>query len=440
MATVRYFLRSSKTNSIIQISFSISKKVYPRVSTGLSINSKDWSKTTNLPKTNNAENKNIVTKLKSLSVFIETEYNNDYTKGVIFSNSWLKSKVDDFFERKDPETDDSIFLNYLKTYLKYREMDTHTKKATDKKIEDAGKKFEEFQQYKKKKYLIEEIDAKTMLEFKDWAMNKRDRRLAESTTQRLLKNIKTVLMDAYKNDKPVSRQIVKMSIPSAKSISVYLDFDELKQVKNMPIVGNENLKHARDWFIIGCYTGQRISDLMRMNKKMICTKTDIKGEEFKFIELTQEKTGSRVTIPLMDEVEEILNKYNGDFPPVFSSDKSSNDTLFNRYIKKVCKLAGINEIVKGLVFNEEENRNEIKDTEKYNLISSHTCRRSFATNFYGNPKLPTPIIMAITGHKTGKTFSDYIKKDPADYVISSASVFKELSKERKEKENQRNTI
>jgi len=214
----------------------------------------------------------------------------------------------------------------------------------------------------------------------------------------------------------------------------------LKQVKNMPIVGNENLKHARDWFIIGCYTGQRISDLMRMNKKMICTKTDIEGEEFKFIELTQEKTGSRVTIPLMDEVEEILNKYNGDFPPVFSSDKSSNDTLFNRYIKKVCKLAGINEIVKGLVFNEEENRNEIKDTEKYNLISSHTCRRSFATNFYGNPKLPTPIIMAITGHKTEKTFLDYIKKDPADYVISSASVFKELSKERKEKENQRNTI
>ena len=142
----------------------------------------------------------------------------------------------------------------------------------------------------------------------------------------------------------------------------------------------------------------------------------------------------------MDEVEKILEKYNGDFPPVFSSDKSSNDTLFNRYIKKVCKLAGINEIVKGLVFNEEENRNEIKDTEKYNLISSHTCRRSFATNFYGNPKLPTPIIMAITGHKTEKTFFDYIKKDPADYVISSARVFKELSKERKEKENQRNTI
>ena len=48
--------------------------------------------------------------------------------------------------------------------------------------------------------------------------------------------------------------------------------------------------------------------------------------------------------------------------------------------------------------------------------------------------------MAITGHKTEKTFFDYIKKDPADYVISSANIFKELSKERKEKENQRNTI
>lgn len=440
MATVRYFLRSSKTNSIIQISFSISKKVYPRVSTGLSINAKDWNKEKNLPKNNTAENKSIVTKLKSLSVFIEAEYNNDHTKGIIFSNSWLKSKVNDFFERKDTETDDNIFLNYLKTYLKYREMDTSTKKTTDKKIEEAGKKFEEFQQYKKKKYLIEEIDAKIMLEFKDWAMTKKNRRLAESTTQRLLKNIKTVLMDAYKNDKSVSRQIIKMSIPSAKSISVYLNFDELKRVKNTPIVGNENLKYARDWFIIGCYTGQRISDLMRMNKKMICTKTNIEGNQFKFIELTQEKTGKRVTIPLMDEVDDILKRYKGNFPPVFSSDKSSNDTLFNRYIKKVCKLAGINEIVKGMVFNKEKNRNEIKDTEKYNLISSHTCRRSFATNFYGNPKLPTPIIMAITGHKTEKTFLDYIKKDPADHVISSASVFKELSKERKEKENQRNTI
>lgn len=100
MPTVRYFLRSSKTNSVIQIGFSISKGVYPRVSTGLSINSKDWSSTTNLPKNNNAENKSIATQLKSLSVYIETEYNNDYTKGVIFSNSWLKSKVDVFLDAK----------------------------------------------------------------------------------------------------------------------------------------------------------------------------------------------------------------------------------------------------------------------------------------------------------------------------------------------------
>jgi integrase len=45
---------------------------------------------------------------------------------------------------------------------------------------------------------------------------------------------------------------------------------------------------------------------------------------------------------------------------------------------------------------------------KYQLISTHTARRSFATNQY-KAGVPSITIMAITGHKTEKVFLNYIK-------------------------------
>ncbi|WP_407498221.1 tyrosine-type recombinase/integrase [Elizabethkingia anophelis] len=423
MATVKYYLRSKSKDSIIQIQLSISKTLKMRNSTGLIINSTDWNDKTSLPKQNNAQNKNLITKLNDLKSFVLKKYNNDLSEGILFDTYWLKNKINAFFERVDIHTDDNIVINYMAYYNDLRKL-TKTKKTSDHKFLMLLKKFTSFQQFQKKIYTIPEIDKKVILEFNNWLTE--ENKLMESTAQTTLKNLKTVLLDARNNGKTIHHQINSFSIENKPAFKVFLNFQEIEQIKQARIIGND-LIHARDWLIIGCYTGQRVSDLLRMNKNQIYTRTDSEGESFRFIELVQEKTGKQVIIPLHDEVENILKKYNGNFPPTFRGTTFNSDvTLFNYHIKKVCELAEINTKVKGKVFNDELKRNEIKETEKHHLISSHICRRSFATNFYGDKRFTTPQIMAITGHSTETVFLSYIGKTSADHALNTAKTFKEI--------------
>ena len=92
----------------------------------------------------------------------------------------------------------------------------------------------------------------------------------------------------------------------------------------------------------------------------------------------------------------------------------------------MCEIAGIHDIVKGKVYNEHKKKNEIVEIEKCYLVSSHVCRRSFATNFYGNKMFTTPQLMAISGHKTETMFLQYIGKTKDDWAMQTAKTFKEL--------------
>ncbi|WP_165439479.1 tyrosine-type recombinase/integrase [Chryseobacterium phocaeense] len=400
-----------------------------RNSTGLIINYTDWSDKTSLPKQNSPHTKNLTSQLNGLRVYVLNEYNNDLSRGALFDKYWLKGKINHFFERTDHEsTNDNILVNYLKAYRELRKLDTKTTEKTDNQYYNLLDKFSRFQKFKKRTYLLSDIDKKTMLEFNSWLMAEGG--LMESTARGNLKNLKTVLLDARDNGKTIHHQINGFVIENKPALKVFLNFQEIEQIKSAPILG-EDLQHARDWLIIGCYTGQRVSDLLGMNKTRIFTKTNSEGESFRFIELTQIKTGKHVTIPLHDEVEEILQKYNGDFPPLFrGTTHDSNAAKFNLHLKKVCELAGLNAIMKGKVFNDELKRNELKETEKYNLISSHICRRSFATNFYGDKRFTTPQIMAITGHSTETTFLSYIGKTSSDHALQTAKTFREISQQK----------
>ncbi|ASE62562.1 hypothetical protein CEQ15_14195 [Chryseobacterium indologenes] len=427
MATVKYYLRSKTKDSIIQIQLSVSKNLKMRNSTGLIINFSDWSERTSLPKQNNPDNKNLASQLNELKNFILKQFNNDLSTGVIFDSFWLKNKINIFFDRVDIKENDNVVINYMTQYNELRKF-AKTKDGTDYQYADLKQKFSNFQKSQRKTYTFLEVDKRIMFEFNKWLIE--EGKLMESTAQRTLRNLKTVLLDARDNGKVINHQINNFSIENIPAIKIFLTIQEIEKVKKTLIIGKD-LSYARDWLIIGCYTGQRVADLLNINKSKIFVKTDSDGNGFRFIELIQTKTGKHVTIPIHDEVEEILKKYNDDFPPIFSNrNTKANTALFNYYIKKVCKLADINNMVKGKVFNEELKRNEIKETEKYNLVSSHICRRSFATNFYGDKRFTTPQIMAITGHKTETTFLQYIGKTSSDHALNTAKTFREISQQK----------
>ena len=167
---------------------------------------------------------------------------------------------------------------------------------------------------------------------------------------------------------------------------------------------DERLRIGRDWLLIGCYTGQRISDFIRMEKSMINT---IKGREY--IILTQEKTSTNVVIPLHQEVKEILSRYKGNFPPRRGGSLNNDTAILNKQIRTLCKLAGIDRKERGRIYDPKQGRYIYGEYPLCQIASSHICRRSFASNHYG--KVPTPIIMSITGHKQESTFLNYIGVD-----------------------------
>ena len=80
----------------------------------------------------------------------------------------------------------------------------------------------------------------------------------------------------------------------------------------------------------------------------------------------------------------------------------------NEYFKELCEAVKINEPTKGKKYDSISKRKKIGTYKKYELITSHICRRSFATNYY--KKIPTPILIQITGHSKESTFLEYINE------------------------------
>lgn len=210
-----------------------------------------------------------------------------------------------------------------------------------------------------------------------------------------------------------------------KAKEIYLTKAELQALYEMPLEGLKD--KVRDVFLVGCYTCQRFSDYARLEQENF-TKT-AKGT--KVVRIVQEKTGNDVVIPILnDNLLHIAEKYGYDIPKV-------NDVILNRYIKQILKelsstvpslarkertLLTMKEREKekqGLVSFERDNKgNVIKP--RYELVSSHTARRSGITNLYLSGNFDTYQMMSISGHKDEKTFYEYIKLSSDEVADSIA--------------------
>ena len=185
----------------------------------------------------------------------------------------------------------------------------------------------------------------------------------------------------------------------SKAIKSYLTFDDLNKIINTEMndlrVSKSKLEVSRDWLIISCFTGMRSSDIFNL------TNNNIKKD---YIVFKQQKTDSNdVYVPILKPVEDILKRYDGFPPKNTEQSKTIWSQRYERHIKRVCEIAEINELV------DKKVGNEIIKTEKYNTITTHIGRMSFATNFYN--KLPTTDIISITGHSSEAQLLTYINKN-----------------------------
>ncbi|RED48792.1 tyrosine-type recombinase/integrase [Seonamhaeicola aphaedonensis] len=427
MATIKFYPYLKTGKSKVYVRVTIKRGQDFRLSTTLTIkDATKWNPKSGLPRKNEISNKKLYNSLLRLEERLENEISEvekNQTKSTTdISSQWVKEIILDEFNESVP-TDKELLVPFGQSFVDSLPNRTYQKNGVRKKYsiktinkyQNIVNKISDFQDFSKKKFKVNMVDDNFADSFLNYLTDEMG--LSVNTKGGYIKRLKKLIKEAEISGLKVNSKYRLIRGFEDETIVTFLTFDEIDKIieKEMP---NKRLEIAKDWLIIGCYTAQRVSDMYRMKKNMIVTEKGIK-----YISLKQYKTGKQVFIPVHHHVEDVLKKYDNNFPPNFSDNEQSHRSLLSALMKKVCEIAEINEKVRGR-FN-----GKIGIYPKYKLIQNHSCRRSFASNFYGLEGWTTPMIMEITGHDTEKSFYRYIDKDNFYLSIKAAENFAKMKED-----------
>lgn len=237
--------------------------------------------------------------------------------------------------------------------------------------------------------------------------------LSNNSIGKDIKIIKVIMNEAFERRLHNNLSYKSKMFVTIKEVSdsIYLNEKELQLLQKLDLTSKARLETVRDLFLIGCYTGLRYSDYSYIKPNYIRN-----GNIYK----VQQKVQRPVVIPIHKVVQGIINKYKGVLPKTLSNQKT------NDYLKELCRMVKELNVTETITYT----KGGLKVTEnylKYELVTSHTARRSFATNQYlaGHSTID---LMAITGHKTEASFLKYIKVTPEEHANKIKSLWDKQSK------------
>jgi len=308
-------------------------------------------------------------------------------------NRSVEAKVDffSFFEKMIAQSQCGVRMN-LKTGKPIMDNTIRTYVTTLRHLREFGTAA-------RKKIDFNDITLNFYSEYTEYLM--KTAKLSTNTIGKHIQIIKLIMNEAMEMgfNNNIAHKSRRFVVLREKSDSIYLNKDELGEIESFDLSRYPKLERVRDLFLVGCFTGLRYSDY-----------SILKPENIRdgLIEITQVKTNDPVVIPVHDTVARIIAKYGGQLPRSLSNQKT------NDYLKDLGEMIPClsKEVVKS--FTKGGKRQQTRH-EKWELLTTHTARRSFATNEY-LAGTPTLTIMAITGHKTEKAFLRYIKLVPSDHA------------------------
>ncbi|SNV48129.1 Uncharacterised protein [Chryseobacterium taklimakanense] len=326
------------------------------------------------------------------------------------SKEWLSSVAKEYYDdiiraearKKNLEKPNELIWHF-DNYIKVKGLEL--KPRTILKLQDTKKivaGFEEFQSSIKGysfQVLIPDVDELLKYDLVSYLQN--NMHYSKNTIAKTIKIIRTICNYSKRYGIELSPMYEEFRMAYDDKDVVYLSFEELQTIKNADLP--DELDNARKWLYISSFLGQRISDFMRFEKTMI--RRD--GTAY-FIDFVQAKTNKKMALLLHPEVVKILKENDMNFPAAI------DEPAYNDQIRKVCELSGLTEKVKGSILTEIDKgvwRNVEGVYPKYKLISSHIGRKSYCTNFYG--KIPTALILEVSGHSEERTLLEYIGKKDA---------------------------
>jgi integrase len=313
---------------------------------------------------------------------------------------------------------DSYFRKYIDNlkYIYKKGKPYEVSYRTKQRYETTLRHLKDFSAIKKRILIFEDIDLEFYQDFVEYLRNCSTKKLmikpgeelqikmAENTVGKHISTLKTVLNAATEDGINQNQKFrsSKFATLSEEVDKIYLTESELKIMYALDLSKTKSYEKARDLFLIGAYTCLRYSDYSNITRENI-----YKNDQGTFIKISTKKTGINVVIPLHWIVKEIIEKNN------FLLENISNQKT-NDYLKKIGEKAGINDPVSITKF--EGGIRVTRTCAKYELITTHTARRSGATNMY-LAGIPAISIMKITGHKTEKAFMRYIQMTQEDNAI-----------------------
>lgn len=303
----------------------------------------------------------------------------------------LKSPIDKLLNKDTGREKDLV------SFAEYLVETTDRKPQTKKQLKQAIRNLREFKNESKRSLHLDSIDIEFYDEFVDFLIKKNYRK---NTIGTLIKNIKVFMNEAV--DRKITNNLQfknrRFKTIEEPSESIYLSESDISCLYELDLNGNSRLDKIRDLFIIACCTGLRFSDFSQLRNENI-------SNDGSLVRVKTQKTGELVIIPIKSMVRRILEKHSGIPPQVISNQK------MNDYLKELGQLANIKEAV--LITATKGGQQQTHVFEKWQLITTHTARRSFATNAYLQ-NVPSISIMKITGHRTEKSFLKYIKISQED--------------------------
>lgn len=402
--------KDKKKVSPINLVFGYKGKKF-KYSTGYKACYDDWD----FSKQRIKSNKSILInarEVNNLLNLIETSLSKEYSKyiseQVIVTNELLKSFLDKLLNKKI-EIEQT---NRIPTFFEFSYDSLAVKKgklapATYNSYRQTLVKLETYSKERRIQITFDSFDKKFVNSFSTFLEEHYDHQ--QNSLSKHFKNLKTYLIDASNRGLIKNKNFIVKDFcyPTEDTTAIYLDEKELKKMFDENLSDNRTMELARDIFLIGCYIGQRVSDYNGLTKDDMVLKSGIR-----YFKIRQSKTKTDVLCPITKEIVEIMKLRHNKLPP-----KKLNEQDINDEIKKLGKRLGFTEKIK--CEYTKGGKKVVEMIPKYNLIHTHTARRSFCTNMYLK-KMSVFDIMLFSGHKTEKEFYKYIRikgEERAEHIV-----------------------
>lgn len=395
------------------VRFVASHDVVLRAKSGIYINPDDWSDTKGelktISKIASQEKQDRLGRLKEDISSLTTVITNAFKSTPIekINKEWLEKVIHDFHfppvaEEESKEDNKPTLIDELNRFIVTEKKDSNWKDTTAERFVTLRNHLTAYQTDRDVTISFETLDKEFFDDFADFLKDKKG--LRNTTNAKNLKLLKWFLRWAVENSSNDNRFFENYTPgicktknnKNEKKVVVFLNDEELKQVKDYDFTNNKRLEQVRDVFMFCCYSGLRYSDVENL------TQSNIYDD---MLHVTTIKTSDTITIDLNDTLRSILAKYHDDENPNAKALPVVSNQKMNVYLKEMAKICGIDQPVTKTYFVGSK---RVEDTRpKYEWIGTHTGRRTFICRALSKG-IAADVVMEFTGHKDYKAMKPYI--------------------------------